>query len=359
MVLRKVVPRHAVGFGVYLLAYLALLFSVIYYWSALIAQITPLLVYPLDLLVTQTERLLELVIVFILTWFFVYFTEHVIREHLDETKNKKEIRLLVQVYSGVVWVLAGIVSLSTIFHGLSVVLASLGLIGAALTLALQRPIMNFVGWLVIIVNKPFTMGDFIRVGNDEGEVIDLTLMYTTLRTSSSENDRVWGKTIGVPNELILSQNVTNLTTTDQWISDEVRIGVTFESDWKKALSDLQEISETVVADNVFDLRPSSTAPSEEQGFLLNLMRNLIDPHKKGRNSKKDDVPSFESLRKTDTRIKIEDSWILIKVRYLTRYQDLLFMRSEIEQRFLDKAMHNKDYSIAYPHVEYVPHDEKK
>jgi small-conductance mechanosensitive channel len=49
----------------------------------------------------------------------------------------------------------------------------LGLFSAGLAIALQDPLVNFVGWMFILIRKPFELGDRIQIGDHAGDVIDV------------------------------------------------------------------------------------------------------------------------------------------------------------------------------------------
>ncbi|GEM_PF-2314277 len=349
MVIQSEQHKRVIGFGIYLALYIGILLFLIFYWSVFITPQFGAFGPQVQELLVRLSQLIQLLLAVVCTWLFLFFTDAIIREHLEETKNKKEILLLVKIYRFSVWALILIVLLAMIFRGFEGLIASIGLIGAALALALQKPIMNIVGWLVIIVNKPFAIGDFIQVGAVEGEVTDIQLMFTTLRTQRGENERIWGKIVNFPNEFVLTSSVGNYSAKDHWISDEVRMSISFESNWKLALSDLRIIAEEVVKENVFDLK------REEAGFLEKLaiekLGNRLGLRQNGKNSNQ--KVSIDNVSRTEPRITVQDSWIQVRVRYLTTYKDLTYMRSQIEERFLDKAATRTEYEIAYPHVRYV------
>lgn len=81
------------------------------------------------------------------------------------------------------------------------VLASCGL---AVGLALQGALSNFAGGLMILIFKPFRVGDYIEAAGAEGTVRDISVFYTTLIT-------VDNKRITVPNGDLMNANVTNFS----------------------------------------------------------------------------------------------------------------------------------------------------
>ena len=82
--------------------------------------------------------------------------------------------------------------------------AGLGIGGLAFALAAQDTISNFFGGIVILVEKPFTIGDWILSGDVEGTVEDITFRSTKVRTFAQA-------VVTVPNSALAKQPITNWT----------------------------------------------------------------------------------------------------------------------------------------------------
>lgn len=110
------------------------------------------------------------------------------------------------------------------------VLASAGL---AIGLALQGALSNFAGGIMIILFKPFNVGDYISSGGNEGTVKGISLFYTTVLT-------VDGKKITIPNSAITSGTVTNFTAEGVRRAD-IKIGVAYGTDVEEVKSAIMEL----------------------------------------------------------------------------------------------------------------------
>lgn len=106
------------------------------------------------------------------------------------------------------------------------IVAILGSAGLALSLSLQNMLSNFAGGVIILLMKPFKVGDYIVCGSEEGTVTAIGLVYTTLSTVDS-------KQVILPNGNLSNTNLTNVTAQDKRRL-EVKIGVGYQSDLKKA-----------------------------------------------------------------------------------------------------------------------------
>ena len=125
------------------------------------------------------------------------------------------------------------------------VMAMLGSVGVAFALALQGSLSNCAGGVLILLQKPFVVGDYIIEGSkgQEGTVIEIQLFYTKLRTA---DDVI----ITLPNGSLANNNITNYTAVETRRMD-VTIGVSYEADLRRAkevLLDVLNREERVQAD---------------------------------------------------------------------------------------------------------------
>lgn len=100
--------------------------------------------------------------------------------------------------------------------------------GVAIGLALQGSLSNFAGGILILLLKPFSVGDYIIVTQEgiEGTVKEIQIFYTKLATV--DNQRVV-----VPNSILTSNSLTNVTARPERQLD-LKVGIGYDSDLKKA-----------------------------------------------------------------------------------------------------------------------------
>lgn len=89
-------------------------------------------------------------------------------------------QLLARVTQIFVFVLFAIMAMQNLGVELLPLVAGLGVAGAGIALALQGVLGNIVAGLTIIFTQPFHVGDYISIGDEEGEVLDISLFSTTL-----------------------------------------------------------------------------------------------------------------------------------------------------------------------------------
>ena len=120
-----------------------------------------------------------------------------------------------------------------------------GIIGAGVALALQKAVLSFVGWVVIIVRRPFDIGDRIQFGEVGGDVIDIGVFHTSLLEIGNwvASDQSTGRMVLCPNSDLFTGRLYNYTKGFPFIWDELAVTVTFESDWRRAQEILQRHGE--------------------------------------------------------------------------------------------------------------------
>ena len=107
--------------------------------------------------------------------------------------------------------------------------------GVGVTMALQGTLSNFAGGVLILILKPFKVGDYIieDTNKNEGIVKEIQIFYTKLTTIDN-------KTIVIPNGTLTNNSLTNVTAKNERQLD-LRVGISYSADLKKAKKVLEEM----------------------------------------------------------------------------------------------------------------------
>ncbi len=162
----------------------------------------------IDFATTYGGKILLAIVVLIVGYFVVKLLcrgadKAIDRINTDPTvKNvaKKAVKILLYV----ILIISVIQVLGVSMSSVVAVLASCGL---AVGLALQGALSNLAGGLMILIFKPFKLGDYIESGGSEGVVSDISIFYTTLMTLDN-------KKVLVPNGDLMNATVTNFSAND-------------------------------------------------------------------------------------------------------------------------------------------------
>lgn len=192
----------------------------------------------------------------------IKFLLKLIRKSLDRSK----------VEAGVVTFLCSLVKYSLYFVLAMIILAQfgvttssvvavLGSAGLTLGLALQGSLSNFAGGVLILLLKPFVVGDYIIDGatGQEGTVSSITIFYTKLLT-------VDNRMILIPNGTLSNSSITNVTHMEKRRID-LLIGVSYEANLaktKQVLLDVVKSEDKILPGEPVDVYVSELADSSVQ-----------------------------------------------------------------------------------------------
>lgn len=140
-------------------------------------------------------------------------------------------------------IIAGILGLET-----SSLVALVGSAGFTIGLALQGSLSNFAGGVLILINKPFRVGDYIVAGTNEGTVTKIDIFYTHIATVDNKN-------IVLPNGALSNMNVINATKETTRRLDLI-IPVAYDSDIdhvKATLGQVCNADERILADKEVEI----------------------------------------------------------------------------------------------------------
>jgi MscS family membrane protein len=112
--------------------------------------------------------------------------------------------LLRNVFKTLVWIIAAVLVLRVLGYNISALLAGLGLGGAALALASKDTLSNFFGSITVFVDKPFRLGDRIRIGDYDGVITEIGIRTARLRTLEN-------RTVVIPNSLFAATPIENVS----------------------------------------------------------------------------------------------------------------------------------------------------
>ncbi len=202
------------------------------------------------------------VIVLLIGSRIIKFLLKLIKKSLDRSK----------VEAGVVTFLCSLVKYSLYFVLAMIILAQfgvttssvvavLGSAGLTLGLALQGSLSNFAGGVLILLLKPFVVGDYIIDGatGQEGTVSSITIFYTKLLTIDN-------RLILIPNGTLSNSSITNVTHMEKRRID-LLIGVSYEANLaktKQVLSDVVKHEEKVLPGEPVEIYVSELADSSVQ-----------------------------------------------------------------------------------------------
>lgn len=142
-------------------------------------------------------------------------------------------KFLISVLDAIAYALVLFIAADKIGIPSASIIALIGSAGLAIGLSLQGSLANFAGGILILMMRPFVVGNYIICDKAEGTVHDIGLVYTTLMT-------VDNKKVTIPNGNLSNDTIINVTVQEKRRVD-IRIGIGYSSDMKAAKAILEDI----------------------------------------------------------------------------------------------------------------------
>ena len=135
---------------------------------------------------------------------------------------------------------------------------AVGLFGAGVVVALQDVIASFGGFVAIGFSSLYRVGDRIQVNETRGDVIDISVMRTTLMETGNwvSGDLYSGRIARIPNNAVLKGLVFNYSQGFRFVWDEIRIRLTSGSDHQHAREMLLRVAKETVSDYLVEAQAS-------------------------------------------------------------------------------------------------------
>lgn len=164
------------------------------------------LVYP-DSFVKVVDNAYSILIVLDITWFFGRLFSSLLQVYWGKQSNgqaNKMMPIIKRTILVIVWLIGIVMALSNVGVNISALLGTLGIGGIAFALAAQDTVKNVFGAFTILTDKPFSIGDTIRVDSYEGTVVDVGVRSTKIMNYDK-------RIITFPNYKISDTSIVNIS----------------------------------------------------------------------------------------------------------------------------------------------------
>ena len=201
----------------------------------------------------------------------------------------------------------------------------LGLLTAGLAVALKDPIVNLFAWIFILVRQPFHVGDRIQIGDHAGDIIDIRVFQLTLNEIGNwvDADQSTGRIIHIPNGKVFTETQANYTQGFSHLWNEIKVLVTFESNWEKAKSILEDI-----------------ISKHTSQYTTSAKEKLIEASKK--------FMIFYNTLSPNIYTSVRDSGVLLTIRYICEPRKRRATEHVIWEDILRAFAEHDDIQFAYP-----------
>jgi len=277
----------------------------------------------------QVYRLIKIGLAILFVLFIFFLLKLVIKKYITDNERFYMANKIITFTNFTIIIL---ILFFNYIENASYLVTILGFASAGIAIAMKDWFMSLLGWLVIVFGGSIHVGDRIRVDMDGmkyvGDVLDISLLRMTILeditlTSIMHNRRA-GRIIFIPNNYVFTKMIANYTHNSlKTVWDGVKITITFDSNHKKAMHLVKEIT-----------KKFSKGYTDITRKQLNKLRQNY------------------SLKNTNVEPRIfsfiESNGIDIEAWYLTNAYATLTLRSVISTEILDAFKEADDITIAYP-----------
>lgn len=203
------------------------------------------------------------IVVLILGLIVTRVSVKLVSKGLDKVKASKKnslddtvVKFVKQVVKIALYILLATIVLSILGIPSSSIVAVIGTAGVAIGLALQGSLSNVAGGFVLMVTKPFKIGDYIAVSGVEGTVEQISILHTQLVTGSNQ-------AVFIPNGTAVGATIINNSAKDKRRVD-LTFSISYEDDFAKAQAVIMQVLKSqpkVLADPAPLVRMSEHAAS--------------------------------------------------------------------------------------------------
>lgn len=183
-----------------------------------------------EILTQAGSKIILALIVFIIGRIIIGRVLSIVSKSKAVQKLDPSVRSFVNSFAKILLYVILIVSIISILGvPMASVIAVLASAGVAVGLALQGALSNLAGGIMLMIFRPFNVGDFVEAAGASGVVKDITLFYTVINTTDN-------KRITIPNGSLMNANVSNYTA-----EDTRRVDLTFSCAKGENIQQLQSI----------------------------------------------------------------------------------------------------------------------
>ena len=183
--------------------------------------------------VEYAMNIVAAVLIFLVGWLVIRLIDRGIRKALARGGRKKLlVNFIVSVVTKGCWALLLVTVLSRLGVNVGPLVAGLGVTGFILGFAFQESLGNLASGMMIAINEPFKVGDFVEAAGHQGSVVEVNMMATVMATGDN-------KRIVIPNKSVWGGPIVNYRAMATRRVD-LQVGIAYGSDIGRALDVIRE-----------------------------------------------------------------------------------------------------------------------
>jgi small-conductance mechanosensitive channel len=247
-----------------------------------------------------------------------------------QIKEPTQVHTLYMMTRNSLFIVGGIIILFIWLGSGSNFTVAMGILGAGIAFASQEVIGSLAGYVNIVTGDLFQIGDRVRIGNVVGDVLDVSILRTTVMEIGEwvRADQYTGRTVTVANRVVFSEPVYNYTQHWPYLWDEIVIPITYTSDWRRAGEIMLEHAR----------RYTAGFQSQAQTKLSAMMEHY---------------PVCETTVEPTLYVLMTDNWIEMTLRYVVEARERRWVKGQLHRELLQHFESTTDITVASMTMEIV------
>ena len=247
-----------------------------------------------------------------------------VTSHAADKRRRHDARNVLRLTFGIVATVATLGALTDQWVGM---LVSLGVVGFAVTFALQQPLFSLIGWFYILVNRPYQVGDRIAIEGTRGDVASIGFFVTEVWEIDGDlvsTNQPSGRIITVPNSVVLSSHVVNFYGEGvPYVWNELSVQVAYETDLDFATSVMIEVADDHLGEEM---------AQEIAKYRDRLAETPVE---------------LDVVEQPTVNVRQAESWVELRLRYLVHPRRETRARNAMYEAILERFNDNPD-RVAFP-----------
>lgn len=191
----------------------------------------------IDNLIKGIPNLLTALAIFFVSLYFARVLGGIIQRVLKVRKAPEGVTRLLADIASVTVIVIGVITALQRFFDVTAFLAGLGILGFTVGFALQDVMKNFAAGIILLIQRPFHVDEFIGVNGFDGQVLEIDLRATEMRSLD-------GRIVSIPNADVLANPIINYTRANRR-RIELPVSVAYHTDTELARRVVLEALENV------------------------------------------------------------------------------------------------------------------
>ncbi len=266
-------------------------------------------------------KLLISLLIFCIAWILGRLLTKLITGRIEGHHANYKIR---KVITYILYFFAFLIVARIWFQGIESLTTLFGIFSAGLAIALKDPISDIAAWLFLIVKRPLEVGDRVEINSISGDVIDIRVFQFTLLEINNwaGADQSTGRIVHMPNSLVFNKSIANYSKGFKYIWNEIRVTITFESNWRKA----KGILENIAKNHTIHLTEEAGRGVKEASQKFMIFYNHLTPI---------------------VYTEVANNGVVLTIRHLCEPRNRRDTSEKIWEDVLDMANANEDIDLAY------------